>query len=78
MTAADTDCTNAYRVLLRAMLPRLGSVEPSSFRLWLRRTLGAARSGPLRRALAEMEAAGEIHRPGREPVYYPGPGSERG
>lgn len=73
MTSTDTDCTNAYRLLLRHMAPRLGSIEPTSFRLWLRRALGAVRCGPLSRALAEMEAAGEIHRPPGQPIYYPGP-----
>jgi hypothetical protein len=74
MTTADADCANAYRLLLRAMLPRLAPFEPSSLRPWIRRTLGAVRCGPLSRALADMEAAGEIHRPPGQPIYYAGRG----
>jgi hypothetical protein len=70
------DCANAYRFLVLGMLPRLGSIEVGCFRLWLRRTLGAVRCGPLSEALARMEAAGEIHRPTKAPMYYPGPGRQ--
>lgn len=39
MTSIDTDCANAYRLLLRAMVPRLGPLSTKDATDELRRDI---------------------------------------